>query len=173
MNPSYVTYEYQQIPHNILVAWSMATHHEEFLLTQTVEELHENVLYAVIAFVGGRPVGFSGLVVAHTRNNQAVTWRGRRVVELGGAYIAPMHRGKGIWRRVVELRLAYARAHDWLAVCITGNATVRKGLAMLEGARLIDHVAERGLLESLCLDCEPAASCPYCPLKEGAAWCLT
>lgn len=152
------------VPNHLLRQWSEATQHEEHLAAETPESLARNLKLAVVAFDQGYAIGFAGLIVARTAQGHGIVWQGLPVIELGGAYIQQEYRGAGIWRRLLELRLDYARRQDWCVVCITGNPTVQSGLSQL-GAR---NIVEPALRQQLCMQCE--GGCTFCPLAEGTAW---
>jgi len=160
------------VPDELLTKWSQATKAERHLIPETPDSLRDNLLAAVIAFWGDEAIGFAGLMAAHTRQGHGLWREDCQVIELGGAYIDPAHRGTGIWRRMVELRLDYARLQNWFVVCITGNPTVQQGLAKI-GAEPINEPADQDLRQQLCLGCEPASSCEFCPLVDGNSWKLT
>lgn len=165
-----VSYErFLAVPDGLLKQWSAVTQAEPHLAPETPDSLGENVLMAVIAFDGAEAIGFAGLIAARTRQGHGLQHDGRAVIELGGVYIHPRYRGHGLWRRMVELRLAYAREQTWFVVCVTGNPTVQLGLAKMGAQRMTD-LADRPLREELCLGCQPASACAFCPLSEGTAW---
>ena len=167
-----VTYQLLlSVPEYLRRQWSEATVRESHLVSETPESLESNVAAAVIAFAGDRAVGFAALLHARTDDHQPVIHDGRAVMELGGAYTQVAWRGHGIWAELVRLRLAYAKEQDWCVVCISGNHIVQSRLRDFGGRPMIGRDTAQ-LRRHLCLGCEVAAACEFCPMSPGTAWIM-
>jgi GNAT superfamily N-acetyltransferase len=157
------------IPQTWLEIWSNATQHELHLTPESPESLRQNVIVAAIAVANDEPVGFAGIIEARTKLGHGITKNGQKVAELGGAYVLPSLRKHGVWQRLLELRVEYARKQNIQLVCISSNPTVQSGLQKFGAVQMCPE-RHNELMNELCLGCNPDTACAYCPLIPGAAW---
>ncbi|HUD11221.1 MAG TPA: GNAT family N-acetyltransferase [Candidatus Saccharimonadia bacterium] len=164
---TYVTYV--KVPPHLLHTWSAITQTNHSLVSETPESLARNARFTVVAFDGETPIGFAGLMAAHTSEGHGLEWDGRSVIELGSAWVHPEYRKRGIWHRLLSDRLTHARGQQWLTVCVSSIPDIVHGITKM-GAVQIDAETHTGLLKALCMSCAEANSCVFCPLSPGTAW---
>ncbi len=160
---------FKELPDDWLKCWSQATISEPHLLAETPTSLQAHLLASAVATIDNQPVGFAGLVEARTHQGYGCTYQNKRLVELGGAYVHPSMRGRGVWRQLLAVRIQYARCVGWKMVCVSTNPTVHTGL-IERGALPLSMANDSQLLELLCLNCETNNGCKLCPLSPGSAW---
>ncbi|MCC6448130.1 MAG: GNAT family N-acetyltransferase [Chitinophagaceae bacterium] len=155
-----------------LLWWSEKTKEEDHMLTLSIDEIKNTLLMAIFAFNedDNQLIAAAGIFIPRTWNDSRPYFNTKMVVEIGTNFVLPVYRNQGIGAQLIEERLNYAKAKNWIPVSISSNEIVHKSFVKLNGSLMEDDPDCEELIKLLCLRCPNGESCKCCPIIPGCGW---
>ena len=158
--------------------WEMKTHSNKHLLSRTAQFLNNNLICAVAAYIGDRPIGAAGVIPMLDENGERVYYEGKLVVEFCSNFVHPLHQNKGIATEFIKMRTKYIENNNLFAISVTKQHHIVQIFQKL-GWVSIDEYPEYSEIHKKVRYCGCIMSeektfigvrCDTCPLLKKIVW---
>lgn len=154
----------------LLKWWSSGTVKEPHMITESPENLEDNLLEGVIVYENNKIIAASGIFPARTKSYKAIYHNNVLVVELGSNYVDPNYREKGIGGELLIMRLKICFKNNWFPVSVTTNKTMQHIFTNIGGSEMDDNPIFEKMRKDLCICKTINPDCKACPLQKKGGW---